>query len=128
MTAELPIKYLVVCTGYTERLLEDEFDEKLFDFSEKYNVTPFFIIGPEYFDTPNAEDVQIATSIITRLNNEWRSFVVFKVDSLATATKTSLNIKSLDYCSMYDIKDIKFLKNECGDIDIMYVKYDSESG
>lgn len=150
-----PCEYLVVESGYTSRLLtpnhlEEAADEANFDtFCANHGVIPLYVRDSIWGDTPEIVPIVIENghinrnatpsealrtlceSIDARLRDNGLSndgVVVFRVGDFANASKVFLNMKSLEYCGMYDITNIEVLRNPQGAIDLVYVDIDAESG
>ncbi|CAH6419104.1 Hypothetical protein HVR_LOCUS298 [uncultured virus] len=142
-----PCEYLVVNSGYTSRLLEDERRRNLSDFCARRGVIPLYIYdniwgngqinpitvrdGAIVRGVPTPPDVYtqyeaIQNRLLTN-NLEVSGIIVFRVGNFQNATKVFTGIDGLDYCNMYGINDIKFLQND-GRIDLAYVSIEAESG
>lgn len=144
-----PCEYLVFSSGYDERLIEPEHIPAFQQFCSSIGVIPVGVYQDHYNGHPNIniipvrngqialneipteEEQRIATNlnqIITQSNLARRGCIIFRVGSFENATKVFLSMKNLDYCGMYDLMDIKFLSNDKGMIDIVFVSVDAESG
>ncbi len=142
-----PCEYLVVHTGYTGRLLDEEKLEALQSFCKDQNVVPLFIydtvwgsgqiegltIGDDTIINEFATEVDraLCQELYQRLerNNLYVSgIIVFKVETFENATKVFSNIGGLDYCYMGGLIDMKFLRGPQGNIDMAFVSFDCESG
>ena len=145
-----PCEYLVVSSGYTGRLTGDDKIRELDAFCKRKSVTPLFVfdrvhgtgsIQAFYTDeddefleeavSPSAEEHELYTSICTRLTDSgihYYGIIVFRVETFDKAKQTFLSMLDLDYCEMRGVDDIEFLANQQGQIDLVYVSIDAESG
>lgn len=141
--ANIPLKYFVACTGYTDRLLEDKYLDTLEELCDDLNIDKFFIrhtygcgtVIMNNNDDDWSQDDTVSeeyNELIERLKNNGLGsdgLIVFEVDTFNTASKLLCGkLKELDYCAMYDIDDIKLLQNSDGVIDTLYASFDTESG
>ena len=139
-----PCEYLVVESGYTARLLERT--KELEEFCSKNGVIPLFIKDPAWENgrttpfvindgiihpqaEPTSDAVATCDAIVEKLTaNGLRTgdIIVFRVGNFSNATNVLITIQGLNYCSMYNIDDVKFLRNDEGAINITYVSVDSD--
>lgn len=79
--------------------------------------------------TGSPQDIEFNIQLITRLTrNNFDGGIVFRVGTFAKASEVFLNMKSLNYCNMSDITDIKLMSNNVGAIDFTLVTVDAEAG
>lgn len=144
-----PCNYLVINSGYTGRLFTEEKIDALEDFSAEYGVIPLyakdsnwgtgeiqpFIVhrGVIVQNHPAApEALLLFENLQRRLENNGLSsngVIVFRVGNFDNATKVFTNFTKLEFCALFNVDNIKLLKNETtNDIEIIYVSFDSESG
>lgn len=153
--ANIPCKYLVLNTSYTQRLVDSglmvDYDlygtmpaNKAFgEFCKEYDLEPLYVMAGipipvtlvnETIKTDNEiseeerSEINMINQSLTANNLEYDGTVVFRVKSFDHATQAFLHITRIGYCRMYSITMIKFLQNANGEIDTVYVSYDTESG
>jgi hypothetical protein len=139
-------EYLMFSSGYEISLL-DKIDN-LNAFCREKGVIPLAIVNSIFSGAqpiiipvrngvinldvqPTIYETERVNNVVSRLNrnNLGKSDgILFQVGYFKNATDVFLDMKSLDYCNMYDIVNMKFLRNEQGNIDLVYVHVDAEAG
>ena len=134
-----PCEYLVIHSGYEYNLTTKEHIENFKALCNNLNVIPLYYYEIKY-DNPlhptqgiilrinnslTADDVSVADRLLA---NQISDCIVIKTDTFDKASKVFLEMESLDYYAMGNIKEIKFLTNKQGIIDIVYVTVDAEAG
>ena len=135
-----PCEYLSISSGYEDRLL-NKLDE-VGGFCSEHGVIPLFIsdyinmnpvvivngtIDPN--GTPDQSQLDICETINKKLTDNQLNGpqIVFRVGNFSNAISVFTDIKSLNYCAMYELQNIIFVRN--GDtINIAVVSIDAESG
>jgi hypothetical protein len=139
-----PCEYLVIDSGYTDSLAEDDKADDLSNFCSKHGVIPLFVKDGgvnftfvyqndriDYTAQATKESTDLTSSIIERLQRNktiQRGMIVFRVGTFENASKVFTTISDLDYCNFGSMTEISFLKNNQDKIDLDYVAFDCESG
>jgi hypothetical protein len=145
-----PCEYLVFSSGYDERLIDPDKVNDLTEFCAEHGVIPLFIYDFNYKTRavnirtfpinngvidlriiPNQMEMAVNRSIaetLSRNNIADDGAIVFQVGNFENASNVFLNMGNLDYCNISHIMNIKFLRNQQGRINIVYVDVDAESG
>lgn len=134
-----PCKYLVFHSGYEYNLTTQEFIEEFKNFCYDLHVVPLY-----YYNKINSESIKQIQHAIIQINKELTfedtsvldrlvinkipKSMIIKTDTFNRASNTFLKMDSLNYCAMGKIKEIKFISNREGLIDIVYVDVDAEAG
>ncbi|CAH6419103.1 Hypothetical protein HVR_LOCUS297 [uncultured virus] len=143
-----PCEYLVVNSGYTARLLQNEMLQEFSNFCARYGVIPLYIRDSIWgggrvhpFAVQNGIIVPgvraalpelVETEIMqlrlanNRLNDD--GIIVFRVRNFQNATNVFTNIQRLEYCHWDRLMDMKFIRNRKDQIDIVYVEFENEFG
>lgn len=141
-----PCKYLVFSTGYEERILDalehgqeigipagitalgymNEFSHQVIPF---ITVDETLKINTEQTEK-SEEEVYLLIELLHRIrdNNLAKTGVALQIGTFDKVMDTISAFKDMDYCAMYGLPTIKFLKNEEGVIDLAFVTMDAESG
>lgn len=141
-------EYLAAATNYTSRLIDDDgIIDTLTVFCSKHGVVPLFIAvgygmipvithlefnnGRITLDNVTNEQRILNEQLLARIIREpchHNDLIVFRTGTFAKATKVMFDLDSLEFCVLSNITDINFLANDQGNIDMVHVKWDSESG
>ena len=140
-----PCEYLMFSTGYEHRLMMPIITSRFEALCAEIEVIPLAIYQPTIDnpiptvitvrnghividEEPTEEETTIASNISGRLwdNNLHHIGVILRVANFENATKIVTRMHTLKYCRIEDLRDIKFLRNEYGVIDIAYFDYNAD--
>lgn len=140
--ATIPVKYLVLATGYYygHHLLEEPLLSCFTDFCTKLNVSPLFITmgnegkitAEEVFDECCNDDIlatynELHDNINATKLVKFPGAIVFQVNTFDKASEVFTEIGNVKFCEIYGLESIKFLQNN-DEIEMVIVQMNAESG
>lgn len=72
---------------------------------------------------PTNDEISALTSIFLRLqrNNMLRTCIIFKVKACTEVTNISHDFRAMNYCTIDDVDNIRYLRNRRGYVDLAFI-------